>query len=868
MSTALVQLAVLDTGTVDWGYWDYDPAHQHTAADGYAKTAHSDESANDFMPDGTWSTSTMTVLGYPIAYLDAGTDLLGGWFKQYYQATEILGVVAYPTGIAAPVNFVDSDHGEIGGDEYGDGELGDWAGVVISQGGSPPITVALTTGIDAPPDDTANQGTLGQGGLGSFGLGNVTIIGPTVLLATNQNVGPTGAESAEAFGTAHANTLSSVAPSAIDSAEAFGTSIVSQDTIVTGIPSAEAFGLASCAQLQTLLPSAIASAVALGLPNVVGPPQFVLARGFNSGRWAFPTVVGGSQVLTLWVSGIPIYAKAESIDITKTGNNRGTCRIVIEDPTNAYANVLTVGRTVRINESGRCEFAGVIADVDEYVHESTTAHVYELSCVDFAAALDRLVYTADYPIASLGYNVVMDIVQNKLAAEGITGNHVDGFWVVYGSMLSYRFKKVTEILNELAKYNANGEGWFIDEHKDLHFHNATSATAGGGAPIPILESSPQFRQLRIKRTNRNYRNVQYVRVNKNLGFSSRSETVIASAPPLGGGTMIPTKFPITSYPTVKVNGVDVGTVRELLSDPGAYAGGWYWIRNGIGIFNFASPLSGGQSVEIIYNSFAVNVVVVEDEVEIAARAAAEGGSGRYENVYEAKDATEDQAIAIATGLLRMHSGAGVPEYISYQTDYPIYIPGRLQTVTLPEFNILGVPFLITQINSKLRNNDLGYGSSFTRNVQLGSNEADGEGESFKWFEQLAERTNQGSVDPQHEKATLIVTGGAIDVKSHAGPPYQVKRAGLITRATISVRTPPVGDLIRVDVLLNGVSIFKENQLLEIRTSDSGDVIYERGALESTNLRVEVDDIITFDITNTDDGTARDLSVVVTMDTPN
>lgn len=739
--------------------------------------------------------------------------------------------------------------------------------------------------VTIPPQTVSPTGIASEEAHGSHTLltGAVTLSPTSIASAeavstpyVQATVGPTGIASAEAVSTPSLSVT--IEPTSIPTAEALGTPTIVIGAVTlspSGIASAEAHGTTAVLPEQFVTPNGIASAETFGTPILAGGLQYLWPQGIESESWGYPRLVGGSDAPFFLVNGTdfmqlsPSGIELHSAKITKQINSFAQASFTIIDHTGTYRPEF--GQEVRIGEFGRTEFTGFIKSFTDSVYDSTSVHQYEIQCVGYSETASRRIYSTTYPVGSDGWRIVVDLVKNGLSGEGVTYNHVEVPYSVFTEPLTYVTKKVNEILDSVRDWlPSGGYSWWIDDFKDMHFHHYSSAMATLGVFVTPFDldtnvgpTTSNYRKLKVSFNGTDYRNVQYVRANKNFGFVTRIETTVVTADNIAGSsTVIPTQFPINATPTVTINGSPI-TVVSVLEEPYNPLTDWGYIRGGVNIANLGVALSIGDTVVIEYNSVAVNTVVVEDAAAIAIHKALVGGSGRVENVFEVKDVTETQALGIAQGLLDRHSTLGL--VIRYETDDPSVQLGLTQSVNLSEYGISG-DFLITQLDSEFMENDLGLQSSYRRQVTLSN--TDSSGNPFQFLGQLIVRTNQGTVDIQHEKATLVVTDGAITMRSHAGPPYQVKRDGIITAVTGSIAVPPAGDLIRIDVLVNGVSIFKEDQQLEIRTSALADEIISNGVLNSRNLIVRAGDVITFDILNEDDGTARDLSVVVTMETPN
>ena len=141
-------------------------------------------------------------------------------------------------------------------------------------------------------------------------------------------------------------------------------------------------------------------------------------------------------------------------------------------------------------------------------------------------------------------------------------------------------------------------------------------------------------------------------------------------------------------PTVTVNGV-TKTVGIKGVDP-AGSHDWYWNSGNVQIVqdDSATPLTSTDTLAVLYQGSFPIVIGQADSVEIAARAAVEGGTGVYEEVAE--DATIDSmdlAIDKAGGLLRKYGR--VPRRVTFEIDHDGLKPGQLITMGAPLHEVTG-----------------------------------------------------------------------------------------------------------------------------------------------------------------------------------
>jgi hypothetical protein len=113
-----------------------------------------------------------------------------------------------------------------------------------------------------------------------------------------------------------------------------------------------------------------------------------------------------------------------------------------------------------------------------------------------------------------------------------------------------------------------------------------------------------------------------------------------------------------------------------------------------------TPLSSSDVLEISYQTLGpAPIYWVQDNAQIAERAAIEGNSGIYEDVEQAPSTTDPTAIvAYAEGLLQRYGANGIPFQVNYSTLIDGLFVGMLQSVVLsnPAISLLGG--LISQVS--------------------------------------------------------------------------------------------------------------------------------------------------------------------------
>jgi len=352
------------------------------------------------------------------------------------------------------------------------------------------------------------------------------------------------------------------------------------------------------------------------------------------------------------------------------------CRLVVEGPTPYYRPL--VGETFEAYINSTLVFGGSIHSIKEREPQKGNGVIYDLEPVNYNYILDRFVVFRKYEGLKAG-DIVKDIIDRFIPDdEGITYTGVqDGFSlgkVVFG------YRKASDCIKELA--DIVGFAWYVDENKDLQFFDRTTFSA----PFSLADNSYNYRNLRITRTRTQYRNKQYIRA----GFDTTDSQTEQFAGD-GKRKSFEVVYPVAGSPepapvitldtgggpaaqTVGIRGIDDDTAFD-----------WYYRAQDKTISQkpTGTAISSTDTLSVTYRGLFPIIVLRNNNAEIVARQAIEGGSGIYENVVDDNSIeSSDFAEEKADGLLDL-LGDGVPTNIEYETDDAGLRAGQLQGIDLP-----------------------------------------------------------------------------------------------------------------------------------------------------------------------------------------
>lgn len=393
--------------------------------------------------------------------------------------------------------------------------------------------------------------------------------------------------------------------------------------------------------------------------------------------------IGGTPILMLRIGPDDTaaqYLKIFDYSIQKELNARDTfdCTLVVQD---GYRPL--IGQEIVLTLNGVRQFAGTINDKEEqFLSEGDAVRrLIRLTATDWNQILDRRTAVRAYELTSAG-DIVRDLITSYLAIEGITPGSIDDGPEL--SRANWNHVSISSVLDELSK--DVGFYWFVDYEKRLHFLPRTAATA----PFAIDEVNSKVRDFRSTETRNDYRNTQIIKGWKEI-TNPLTERFLGD----GESKTFTVSFPLYQPPTVTVNG-QPQTIGIRGVEEGKH---WYWSKdqNEISQDNQAEsvPLSSSDRLEVTYVGTYSGITYQQDQAQVEARAAVEGGSGLYEAV-ETDASLEGGEVVIArgAGLLRRYV---LDAQAEFELDLDGLDIGQLLIVDYPTLGLSQAEMLITGI---------------------------------------------------------------------------------------------------------------------------------------------------------------------------
>lgn len=391
-----------------------------------------------------------------------------------------------------------------------------------------------------------------------------------------------------------------------------------------------------------------------------------------------------SATLTIAGTSRTAFLRAGSLGVSKRINGRDQASFTIIT-TSAWRP--SINDEVWINDGAVRIFGGYIEQLDEeLVTTNGTTLEINVSCLSYDEILSRRLVARSYNAGQRLDQIVVDIITNDFAGEGITTTNVSQSQTL--PLLVFNYQRADEVFDLLGELT--GFAWWIDPNKNLYFKQRTEILA----PYDLTSSNPNFRNISVQSTKQEYRNRQYLRAG--IGTTSaRTESM------LGNGTLkaFNTSFPIAKQPTsVTVGGVSK-TIGILQVEVGK---DWYWQAgsNVISQDTGAAAVANGTTITITYQGQYPILVSAQSDPEVATR-------GFYDDITEdVSIRDETTATTQAQALLRRY--ARISRRATVQTITTGLEPGQLVNVNITQHALTG-QWLVESVNIRDYNGqDLEY----------------------------------------------------------------------------------------------------------------------------------------------------------------
>jgi hypothetical protein len=558
---------------------------------------------------------------------------------------------------------------------------------------------------------------------------------------------------------------------------------------------------------------------------------------------------------TIFVNGIDRtpYVLANSINIKLSLSQASTANFGLWDPAGDPSVIPQVGQQVQIYRLKVLLFGGTVEQPVQAAYQANKGHLFSgsggagsggvesatggagagsggVQCTDFSNLLDRRYVGKSYPGTQGNFmsTIVADIVNTYFASDDLVYDESDGDPGINLGPQIFNWVTARQAFNTLS--TLTGWNFNVDAYKVLRFFPAGSGS--GPAPFNVADNDGNTlaESLSVEYYRGNYRNRQGVR-SPALAAALWSDTFSAAnpgpfpnepQPPGNGRRLFGTLYDFVGIPQVTVNGVPQLVINlevDPITTPGAK---WYVLLDpttniGYGVSQVQSnpPLGTGDVLVVSYQTQLAPIYWVQNDAQIAARAAIEGNSGIYEDVQDAPNTITDPTAIIlyAQSLLDRYGSQGIPFQVTYSTDdilarsllLAAITPGQLQNITMANPLLAVVAGLISDV--QISDVDLQY---FQYSITLLSGQYQGNWVQF--FAALAAQAQLPSPSAQNQYGWPIaptipglsnpgVTGG------YATPQVNIVNNAAETILSFRVNMPTANTgIVQFTLLVNGSGI--------------------------------------------------------------
>lgn len=301
-----------------------------------------------------------------------------------------------------------------------------------------------------------------------------------------------------------------------------------------------------------------------------------------------------------------------------------------ETQPNFYIPVLSQVELVD-NTAGKVLFAGYATDVVQDV-QGPTLNEWDLNCTDYTFLADNAIVQGTF----IGYTVDQIVVAlTEQANCGITAKQVkDGGFVAPGPQLasfvqnygtlSDAWRNLAQLASQVTPY-----GWYVDENKNLHFYDASTAISSGTTFVldPTAQNGSTTEghwyygnSFGYEQDGTSVKNKILVQGADQTFTHGNVLTTAATDSFLGNSyqTSWALKYILSGTPALYINGIS--TTVTVVQAGGTGTGEWQVVQNSIGTWfltNTTAAPSAGTVIKIWYD---YQVPIVAQATDAASQA--------------------------------------------------------------------------------------------------------------------------------------------------------------------------------------------------------------------------------------------------------
>ncbi|MFX1499405.1 MAG: hypothetical protein ACFFDH_00415 [Promethearchaeota archaeon] len=349
---------------------------------------------------------------------------------------------------------------------------------------------------------------------------------------------------------------------------------------------------------------------------------------------------------------------------------------------NALDLTIDKGLEVRFLIDGEISYAGIIYDYDAYEPIPGTLY-YKISCQTFELLLQKRRIGAVFNNKTAGY-IIKYMIDNILYEDNIVyGTIEEG--LTFDKVI-FNWKSCYEALSKLQTA-CPGYNFYIDFDKKLHFVKRTSNTS-----THVIDETFVHNDFHYKDTLAEFRDIMYIEGGQKETTEQPNYT--PTPKPDGESREFTVQFPISQEPTIETNVNGAGWVTQTVGINGIDTGKqFYWTYGSSKVTQDSSEVvltdtnPAPDEIRITYYGLLDIRLLYEDNPKILERAAIDGNSGKYEEVFQNKDiATNAAAVQYAQGLIEKYYDNKVVDLIIEDNIYD-FEPNRLVKIEKTLYNI-------------------------------------------------------------------------------------------------------------------------------------------------------------------------------------
>ena len=550
--------------------------------------------------------------------------------------------------------------------------------------------------------------------------------------------------------------------------------------------------------MPTASPTSIASTQSIGNPSLNPVIDFSLVGGITSTQSiGSPTLLGptpAGQFLTVFIGGIDrtAYIRVNpGVEFNSQTGQGSTASFVAFSKPGTYRPA--VNDEVLIYKGTARLFRGTVETPTEEWYNGTTGMDVRVRANDLGVRLSKRIISRwfDTTIAYAPGTLIREICNTDLADLGLVVADYASTGTINTTDIVFDHIPMTDVLKRVL--DPQNLDWSVDADNYLNIFSKTSGTTA--APYNLADNDGKFDFMRVERQRGKFANRVGVRNQQRLP-SFWTDTFIGNSVK---------KYFITTYvlndkPIVKVNGITqvviLNNAYSLIAHDFSYTAG------GQGVFSnpYNAAYTSGDTIEVIYPSMLQPILWAQNDASIAS-------VGLFETVEEIKEPVFEltRLQEIADGLLARY--LNIPYSVEFGTRLHGYKPGQYITINTTRPLVPNLTLIVRSVAAREQEKVV-----LRYTVKASNEQVQGGGDLVETLAKLSLLSKQ----PIDRHRVVIVVKLAEDIAGLTNPGLavivvpgdrEVDKIGAIKEVRLRFGTGPATITIKIDVKINGTSIF-------------------------------------------------------------